>query len=179
MAKRIVKCPACGGTLDINKEEHVIVNNRRYGHPDCYLFFEIMQPLSEKTETTEKDDELKELKDYIAEKYKDKANWSIIGRQIKEYTGKNKYTCMEIKMALQYIFEIKKMSINNSHGGIGLVPYVIDEALNYYKSIEEYKETMENIEIEQKETKVFTIKEPQPKRKKNRFLDWEVEVEDV
>ena len=34
-------------------------------------------------------------------------------------------------LALKYFYEIKKRDINKSQGGIGIIPYVLDEAKEF------------------------------------------------
>ena len=58
-----------------------------------------------------------------------------IQKQIKQYVEEYNFTYSGIKKALIYFFEIKGNSINKSNGGIGIVPYVYQNAYNYYLAL--------------------------------------------
>jgi hypothetical protein len=42
------------------------------------------------------------------------------------------YTYSGIKRTLEYFYEVKKNSIEKANGGIGIVPWVYEEAKRYY-----------------------------------------------
>ena len=93
--------------------------------------------------------------------------------------GENQYTYNNIKKTLEYFFEIKGNSIEDCHGGIGIVEYAYKDAYNYYLNILKIQKQNENLNIKSfipKDVSV-TILPPQPKKKKKKlfaFLDEEV-----
>ena len=88
------------------------------------------------------------------------------------------YTYSGILSTLKYWFEVKHNDISKSHGGIGIVPYVYNDAKNYYyaiwlakqsnenKTVEDYRPTVREIRIRRPERKVH-------KRRRFSFLDEE------
>lgn len=74
----------------------------------------------------------RELQDYICILFGYKKPGPRILQQIKKYVEEDGYTYREIKLTLQYFFEVRKNSIKKANGGIGIVPYVYEEAGNYY-----------------------------------------------
>ena len=95
--------------------------------------------------------------------------------QIKKFMQDHpEYTYSGIKRTLQYFYEVKGNSIEKSNGGIGIVPWVYDEAKRYYynqwllsqknadKDISEYVPKVRKIIIkpprrEPKKRKIFTF----------------------
>lgn len=130
MAVINVKCPLCGQTFDRNSVENVKVK-RRYYHKECY----------EKIEKDLKEKDL--LEEYIKELFKIEELSLLMKRQINEYHEEKKYSYSGIRKTLYYFFEVKHNDIGKSKG-IGIVPYVYDEAYNYFYSLAEIKEKVES-----------------------------------
>lgn len=89
-----------------------------------------------------------------------------IQKQIKQYIEEYNYTYSGIKKALVYFFEIKSNPISKANGGIGIVPYVYQQAYNYYlalwqaqqknqdKVVEEYRPVIKEIVIPRPQAKI-------------------------
>ena len=88
----MVKCSICGQIFNRDLVQAVRSGARRYAHQSCLPPGELV-PLVEKKikQKQEEDPDLKQLKDYINKLYGDKANWSLITRQIKEFKTKYNY----------------------------------------------------------------------------------------
>ena len=74
-------------------------------------------------------------------------------------------------LALKYFYEIKKGDINKSQGGIGIIPYVLDEAKEF-ATLEKIKQDkliakFETNAIEKKETIIVHVIERNNKQRKN------------
>jgi hypothetical protein len=104
----------------------------RYWHKKCY---------EQHHQNKSQQDKLKE---YIATLLHKKIDQKI-NNQIKNYIEVKKYSYQDIYYALHYFFDIKGNSIAKANGGIGIVPYVIDEAKVYFKAKE--KQKMETEEV--------------------------------
>lgn len=161
MAKHIVKCLVCGESFDLNSIQGVKASKTRYAHQKCFPKGELV-PM---TGSTEKDPDAKALNDCISKIYGKKANWVLIKKQIKEYIDKG-YTLKGIKTTLIYFYEVKKNDAEKSNGGIGIVPYVYQEAYDYYYQIwEAQQRAARGIEkLSTMQTSSVTIKPPQPQR---------------
>ena len=91
-------------------------------------------------------------------------------------------TLPEIRKALVYFFEIKGNSIEKANGGIGIVPYVYQQAYNYYLALwQAQQKNQDKIIVDYiPKVKEVTIPKPQRKIKKQNlftFLDEEKESE--
>ena len=152
MAKLMAKCYYCGSSFDRNSEEFVAVNARRYAHKKCYDEIQ-----SNKTQE-EKDYEA--LENYIKLKF-DYNNImpAKISKQITNYKKEYNFTYSGMLKALIWWFDIQKHTLEGTNGGIGILPYIYNDAKTYYyglymaqlvnqnKDLEHYKTKVEIIEI--------------------------------
>lgn len=167
-----VTCTICKKRFDRDKYPAVLISTRRYAHASC------AGALSEEQAQEEKDREA--LEQYIIQLFKLEHMDGRITLQIKKFMQDYDYTYSGILRTLKYFYEVKQNDLSKSNNGIGIVPWVYQEAYNYYynqwllkqknvdKNIEEY--TPNYIDI--------TIKDPiRQQKKKNifKFLDEEVE----
>lgn len=102
-----------------------------------------------------------------------------IRKQISDYHNNQNYSYSGILKALTYFYEVKGNSTEKANGGIGIVPYVYQQAYNYYYAIWVAKEQNEAKPIEQYVAPERTIIIPPPKSKDKKkrqlftFLDEE------
>jgi hypothetical protein len=92
-----------------------------------------------------------------------------INMQIKKYMKEYGYSYEGIEYCVRYFFIIKENSIDKAQGGIGIVPYIYEEAKQYYLSqqaIEQKAEKLDNI-LNLITHKTIQIKLPKPKPAKN------------
>lgn len=97
----------------------------------------------------------KEVGEYIKKlfgKEVSKRNWGLL----EEYRKKG-ITYKQTLQTLQYFFEIKHNSIEKSNGGIGIVPYVVEDAKEYYIKIKKRQEQIANSIQKQFDKPVVTI----------------------
>jgi hypothetical protein len=152
MAKNIVKCSFCGqGVIKLEAQRY---KNKNY-HSNC-------------AELQKQKDELTE---YICRLFSLKAPGPRIYAQIKSYLEKYPYyTYAGIKQALVYFFEIQKKSIDKANQGIGIVPYVYDDAQEYFNRITIRQERVatelsDTLSVAAQEIKI----KKQEKKKKNLY----------
>ena len=151
-----VKCPICGKQFYREDEPFVKLKNRYY-HRACY-------EASEK-EKTEEEKEHDLLIEYIKKLFNINTLTVKISRQIKDYIENKNYSYKGIRKTLIYWFEIKGNSIEKANGGIGIVPFVYEQALTYWKSIweaQQYNQQASGVKIE---TTIREIHIPPPQRK--------------
>ena len=128
----VVKCSICGASFDRDKVQAVRTGPRRYAHQLCDPNNQDLVPLAVgKTE----DPDLIKLNEYIKRLFGSSANWAQIKRQIKIYTTENKYSYSGIMKSLVYFYEVKGNSIEKANGALGIVPFVYQDAYNYYYSL--------------------------------------------
>ena len=145
------KCPHCNNEV---KEEDAIYNTKtkRYYHEFCYN--ELL--------------ERKQLCDYICELFSYKKPSVRIYQQMTSYHDKG-VSYSDMLLALKYFYEIKKVDINKSQGGIGIIPYVLEEAKEFatLEKLEQDKLIAKFEQNEQiKEIKIIKVIEPHNKNKK-------------
>ena len=148
MAVRLVKCKYCNEQFDRNKEPFVEVSNRRYAHKAC----------AEKYQQSTSQEELDylALEKYIKKLFNKNVLTARIKKQIKDYRQEYGYTYTGMQKTLYWWFEIKKNSIDQANEGIGIVPYVYNDALDYYYSL--YLAKVANESLTLKDVKaVFVI----------------------
>ena len=67
----------------------------------------------------------------------------------------------DIFLVVQYWYDVKKSDPAKSGGGVGIVSYIKDEALTYWKKEREYQEMIENItDYEPPQIETISVKRP-------------------
>ena len=124
-----VKCYYCGHTFDRDKEPFMAIpdKTRRYAHKECYLRAAAIQQADEENQI--------KLENYIKELFNYKVLPEGVKRQIREYISEKNYTYSGILKALKYFYEIKHGSKEKAYGRIGIVPFVYEDAHNYYLAV--------------------------------------------
>lgn len=142
MAHR-VKCYYCGHTFDRDKEYCVQVpeKTRRYAHKDCYLKMIATQRADEENKV--------KLEEYIKNLFGYQTLPDKVTKQIQQYITQNNYTYLGILKALKYFYEIKHGSKEKAFGKIGIVPYVYEDAHNYYLAIWQTKQKNAAVKLEE------------------------------
>lgn len=168
----IVTCIYCKQKFDRDKFPFIQVSQRRYAHQECSL--------SEDQKQSKEEQDKIELENYIIKLFKVDYIDARIRKQIKQYKEEYNYTYSGIHKALVYFYEIKGNSIEKANGGIGIVPYVYQQAYNYYLALWQAKQKNQDKVLYDYVPKVkeITISRPQRKVKKRElftFLDEEVE----
>lgn len=165
-----VKCPKCGETFDRDIIQAVRINGRRYGHAKCYPDNNNFVPLVEK-----KISEEQKIKNYAKSILKEQYVAARVNKQIKDFLAEG-YTASGILKTLIYWYEIKHNDISKAMGGIGIVPYVYKQALDYYYNL--YLAEMANVDkdIDEYRPKEIFISIDLPKKDKEVKL-WEDEDE--
>lgn len=165
-----VKCPKCGETFDRDIIQAVRINGRRYGHAKCYPDNNNFVPLVEK-----KISEEQKIKNYAKSILKEQYVAARVNKQIKDFLAEG-YTASGILKTLIYWYEIKHNDISKAMGGIGIVPYVYKQALDYYYNL--YLAEIANVDkdIDEYRPKEIFISIDLPKKEKELKL-WEDEDE--
>lgn len=161
--------------FDRDKTPFVLLPNKRYAHTNCYN--------QEQGRLVKEDLDKIALERYVKKLFAlDYINPKII-RQIKDFKENYHYSYNGIRQTLIYYFEIRKGDLSKTNGGIGIVPYVYEEAKKYYETLYVAREKNKDKNIETYKPKVEEVHIPSPRRdlllkKKFNFLD-EEETEDI
>ena len=166
MAKAMVKCLVCGQMFDRNSEPW-IKQNRRYMHERC----------AGADDTQRKDKE--ELYTYIKHLFDVSEVPRKIILQINKMMRENEnYTYSGIFKSLYYFYEVKGNNLEKANGGINIVPYIYEEARDYYYRIWDANQRNKAKILDQYRPQEIIIKIPPPEKrkyekKKFSFLDEE------
>lgn len=164
-----VKCLYCGKTFNRDKEPTIKVNGRRYAHKECSEQHERENPIPQKSQ---EEIDLEALENYIMKLFNETYVNARIRKQLKEYKDKYNYTYSGILKTLIYWYEVKGNSIEKANKGIGIVPYIYEDASKYYYTLYVAKLANENkdIKIYKPKEKVIKISLPKVKTKKIKLL---------
>ena len=149
---RLVKCPYCEEKLD-KDESHEY--KKRYYHQKCF-------------DTWQREgDEYKSLMAYISELYRVEFPSMVIKKQIKDMKEEGyKYKGMEL--ALRYFFDTLENKVQENTG-VGIIPYVYEEAKNHYIKQIKIAKSINNLETDQQEYVVYI--QPEKVKKKGKTID--------
>lgn len=129
MGSNAYKCVVCGGDIDKSMWDMIATRvGRRYAHNSCL----------ERQEHIKQ--ELKKIHSYCKNHIND-YNEETVSQQLEKYMAD--YTSEEILKILKYFYEAKHGDGNKANGGIGIVPYIADEALKYWQKKENIRKIME------------------------------------
>lgn len=165
-------CPVCKEKFKAKETPYVKGPEKacRYYHVDCYkekfpnTEFEIIYP--EEKKEKEADNMFQYLK-----KQKIKYNYFLCMKQRKNYIENFGYTDEGILTALKYFFEVKNGEAKSEYG-IGIVPYVYEEAQAYYKELNKAKKRIAESLKKQDQIKLEKITVTQPRRqRKKEYID--------
>ncbi len=152
MAAKIVKCKYCGIQFDRNSEPFEEVGGRRYAHKACAEKHQAAIPQDEQ--------DYQALESYIKKLFNEKNLNAKIRKQIKDFKQEYGYSFSGMLKTLYWWYEIKGHSIDQSQGGIGIIPFIYDDALKFYYSLYLAKVNNENVTFNKPEVKVIEIPSP-------------------
>lgn len=162
-----VKCKFCGKEFDRDVTPTIQVSAKRYAHKEC-------AEAAENNKTQEQKDQ-EELEKYIMKLFDEPYVNARVKKQIKDYKEQYQYSYSGMLKTLIYWFEVKGNSIEKANGGIGIIPFIYPQALNYYYSLylAQLSNESKNFEEYHQKTKIIEILPPeiQPKMIKLFNLD--------
>lgn len=128
---REVKCQYCGEYDSKDNMTYIETGKtkkqKKYYHEECL-------------EVKERDSqEYADLLDYICNLFNIEVPNGMILKQIKEFKQGYKYRYYAMQLALHYFFVIKENNIPE-HKTIGIVPFVMEDAKNYYQRVSSISE---------------------------------------
>lgn len=129
----IVHCRICGGAIDRQKEKEnevwIMPSKNYYYHKTCYETFRRAKPEID-------DDWCAYIYDFLSRDLKVKYNFFLCEQQRQKFTnpkGQGKrYTNKGIYLSLKYFYEIQHNDWSKSNGGIGIIPFIYDDAAAYW-----------------------------------------------
>lgn len=157
-----VKCVYCGHTFDRDKVPCVPVvqgKRARYAHEECFNRINSAKQEEEKNKI--------KLENYIKELFNYQVLPEGVNKQINQYITENNYSYAGILKALKYFYEIKHGSKEKAYGRIGIVPFVYQDAHNYYLALWQTRQKNEEVAVKIEEYVLPTVEVhiPIPERK--------------
>lgn len=118
-------CRICKIEIDKEKDDWVMPSKNWYYHRNCYNNWKESTPAT--------DEEYRAfIFDFIARDLKVSYDYHMCKAQIDKFVRENKMTVKGIFFTLKYFYELKGGDWNKGHGGIGIVPFVYNEACSYW-----------------------------------------------
>lgn len=144
MSNDNIACAICGKNIDTDSEPRGswIISRKKYYHIDCY---------NNNAAVIEND-----IIDYCKELYGACCNVKRIKKQIKEYIDEGK-SMKDIYMTLRYWYEIKHKDPSKAQGGIGIVGYVYQEAMQWCDKMSRIK-SKHVVALDEKPPVTVTVK---------------------
>lgn len=121
---------------------------------------------------TQKDKDL--FYEYIKKIYGQKYNYQLINTQAESYIKQYGYTWSGMAGTLHWFYDLNHGNIEEGHGGIGIIPYVYDQAKEYYITITKANETNKNKQV-MRESVYFSIQSPRAWQQPPQLMDMEDE----
>lgn len=153
----IVTCVYCKKKFDRDKIPFVQVSAKRYAHKECSE--------AENQRLFKEEADKIALENYIIQLFKLEYVTPRIRKQLNTYQEQYGYTYSGMHKALIYFYEIKGNSTEKANGGVGIIPYVYQDAYNYYYSLWEAKQANKDKEIEAYVPVEEVVRIPVPQRK--------------
>ena len=156
-----ITCKYCKKVFNKKEEEYIQITNSTYAHLKCAE----LEAKREKTDAEKLDDYIMKLfnYDYVPPRAK---------KQINQYIQEYNYTYSGILKALVYFYEVKGGDREAAHDGIGIVPFVWQDAYNYYYNLWLAKQKNEDKDLSRFIPQTVEIRITSPERephKKSRF----------
>jgi hypothetical protein len=153
---RKVKCPYCEEYLH-KEEAHPY--KKKYYHPQCFQEWE------------QQKQHRKELIEYICQIHKLEAPTGMMLKQIKEFQEEYGYKLKGMELALRYFYETLGNTVREGDG-IGIIPYVYEEAKKHYIMKKRIEESVKEYMDLDKQAKVVEITSPKfTYTKKSKMID--------
>lgn len=131
----LVKCFFCEETFDRDKIPSIKVNARRYAHEKCAK--NNSQALSEEAD---KDNFYKIVKEIYGSDY----NYVMIDKQANSFIKQYGYTWSGMTGCLHWFYNINHGSLEEGHGGIGIIPFIYEDCRKYYQELYKAQEGNKN-----------------------------------
>lgn len=153
---RKVKCPVCG---TFNDKENAIFHNSKYYCKICY-------------ENKQNDaNDYKDLIAYICKLYDIETPTGWMLKQIKDFKEQFKYTYKGMKTTLHYFYEIQEGNDVADSMGVGIIPFIYDEAKKFYIDKKAVKDSVLSCDTKEICTKTKTVNIKRNSTNKNLYRE--------
>lgn len=150
-------CFYCHEYIDIETEPYCMARVNRYAHQKCY------------EENFKVDDEFVDQLYGLLTEMNINYNFRMCESQRKKFLKDKGYSNEGIYLTLKYFLQVKGGDLSKSYGGIGIVPFLYDEAKIYYTELAKaQRQIKKEVKTQkQQERKKIIVKGEQKRNKKN------------
>ena len=167
--KAMVKCFYCGLSFDRNSESFTKPRANRYAHAAC--------DQQANANKTQEERDYEQLVEYIKHLFGNPN--PRVWKQLKEFKDVYGYTYSGMYKTLVWWFELKHGDIDKANGGIGIIPYIYEQASQYYYAlylaqIANQDKDVEHLQVHVRE---FFIEPPQIEKQAPRLFKFKEDEE--
>jgi hypothetical protein len=148
----MVKCPYCETQL---QKEEAHEYKKKYYHVKCF------------NEWQQEKEHRQQLIDYICKTFRIDAPTGMILKQIKDFQTDYKYKLKGMELALQYFHETLGNPVQQG-SGIGIIPFVYEDAKNHYIKQQKIAGSLQNLESNEEVTVYI---DPNKNKRKSKKID--------
>ena len=127
MAHHYVKCLYCNKQFDRDVEPTKQVSSRRYAHIKCWE--------EHQANMTQEERDIEAFYNYTKNLFGEDYNYILTKKLAEKYVKENNFTYSGMLKTLKWYYEKEGNSIEKSNGSIGILPYIYQQALNYYYAL--------------------------------------------
>lgn len=149
---RLVKCQYCENKVD---KDEAYEHKKKYYHTHCF------------EEWQQQKVHRQELIDYICKLFRIDVPTGMILKQIKDFQTDYKYTLKGMELSLRYFHETLDNSVQQG-SGIGIIPFVYEDAKNHYIKQQSIAKSLENLN---KTEEVVVYIDPNKYKRKSKKID--------
>lgn len=165
----IVKCLYCNEQFNRDKIPCIQIG-RRYAHEDCVN--------KQNTNIIQEDKDKEHFYEIVKQIYGKNYNFMMINKQATSYIQQYGYTWSGMAKCLNWFYNINHNSLEEGHGGIGIIPYIWDEVYKYYYDL--YKAQEKNKRITAQNPVIeFNIQSPRSYKQLPHLLNLEEEEDET
>lgn len=147
-----VTCVYCGERFNRDREDFIQISARRYAHSHCVP--------KRQEEVSKQEQDYNDLIEYIKRLYKTPTVLPSVVKQIKEFKQQYGFTYTGMRKTLYWYYELKNNNITKSNGQIGIIPYIYNQANDYFYRLY-LAEIASQYQIDKLPPKEYTIKSPE------------------
>lgn len=162
-----VICIYCKQKFDRDKEPAVQVSDRRYAHKKCADKMQV--------EKSQADKDYEALVNYVEKLFGVDYVSAKVAKQIKDFRETYGYTYSGMLGTLVYWYEERKATIDKANNGIGIIPYIYDQAKEYYEKIKQADAANRNLTNYRPRVIEITINPPEREPTKVKLFNLEEE----
>ena len=122
-----VKCLYCGNQFDRDSEPTKQVSTRRYAHLECWK--------DHLANMSQEEKDIEAFYDYTRNLFGKSYNYMLTKKLAEKYVKENNYTYSGMLKTLKWYYEKEGHSLDKSNGSIGIIPYIYQQASNYYYAL--------------------------------------------